>query len=135
MLLKADDDASRRAHTGGMRGWKGLLAGVLALSVLAGLLAAWPPSGDVQVVNRSGDPVHRLVVCLNSTFPEARTCWTRGRLAAGQTWRILVPADDGGVSLTFSGQRPDQKGGAYVSRGLGAQFVIGEGGRVTVDPR
>ncbi|SEI73000.1 hypothetical protein SAMN04488058_101459 [Deinococcus reticulitermitis] len=118
-----------------MRGWGRLLAGVLALSALAWLLAAWPIAGDVRVVNRSGQAVRGLSVCLSAGFPEQRTCRGRERLATGQSWRVLIPKDDGGVTLSFSGQRPDHQTGAYVTRGLGARFVIGAGGRVTVEVR
>ena len=103
------------------------LPAVFSLSLLG--LGAWAyatvwPITDVRVVNRSGETLRGLRVCVHG-------CAERVELPPGRTWRVpLRVRQDGGATLSYDGLRDGPNANAYITPGLGVHWVIRSDGRI-----
>lgn len=79
----------------------------------------WPVT-DVRVVNRSGQALTGLRVCLGFD-----RCAERAELRTGRTWRVpLDITGDNGATLTSAGLRDERHANTYVTPGMGVHWVV-----------
>lgn len=99
----------------------------LLLSLLG--LGAWAwavfwPIPDVRVLNRSGQILRGLRVCVHE-------CVERAELTPGRTWRVpLRVRQDGDADLNYDGLRDKRETSVDVTPGLGIHWVVGLNGHI-----